>query len=167
MFQTEINQNLAAGVVGEYADDSPRREKPYILLGQKDEEGTEKITVYPEIACVFTHADEEGQAVIGGRGVFAGVLVNPKAFANYKGLNATLELPNGIQGGLCTFGHINVAPTTAFAIGSVAAYDPATGKIGAYASDSAIPETSVKIANAEFIGHAGNAGEVAVLQLGN
>ncbi len=161
MFQTKVNQELAAGVVGEYADVSPRREAGYILLSNGD--------VLPTIACAFTiSTDTEGAALIGGDGVFAGVLVNPKQFANYQGLNATLEVPSGLQGGLCTFGHIYVKPATAFEIGYVAAFDTTTGAISAYASDSDVPASGYTlIENARFIEYAGEADTVAVLELGN
>lgn len=125
-------------------------------------------TVYlPTIAHAFTHTDENGVAQVGGTGVFAGVLVNPKMFANYLNLNPTLTLPSGIQGGLCTFGHIYIQPDTAFAIGNVAAFDKLTGKINAYVNAEAVPSGSTLIPNAKFIKYSGAAGDVATLELNN
>lgn len=125
-------------------------------------------TVYlPTIAHAFTHADENGVAQVGGTGVFAGVLVNPKMFANYLNLNPTLTLPSGIQGGLCTFGHIYIQPDTAFAIGNVAAFDKLTGKINAYVNAEAVPSGSTLIPNAKFIKYSGAAGDIATLELNN
>jgi hypothetical protein len=283
MFQKQIYSNLAAGVEGEYADDSPRRETPYILLsnttqkaaaakgslaftdnpadgdtvtigsvvyrfktdmaqandikigsvvantitslektinGEGEEgtdyyagtttpltdviasvsrttlnltalvEGTEGnsialassdenitatafsggvdvVTNSPRFACAFTYGLQDGTAMLGGEGVFAGVLVNPKMYANYMNLEPTLNLPDGSQGGLCTFGHINIKPASAFSVGNIAAYDKATGKINAYVNTEAVPESSVVIPNAQFIKHSGNAGDIAVLELGN
>lgn len=283
MFQKQIYSNLAAGVEGEYADDSPRRETPYILLANttqtaeaakgalaftanpadgdtvtigsvvyrfktdmaqandikigsavantieslektingEGEEGTdyfagtttplsdvtastsgttlnltatvegaegnsialassdENITVtafagganavsnLPRFACAFTYGSENGTAVLGGEGVFAGILVNPKMYANYMNLEPTLNLPDGSQGGLCTFGHINIKPASAFSVGNIAAYDKLTGKINAYVNTEAVPESSVVIPNAQFIKYSGNAGDIAVLELGN
>lgn len=129
--------------------------------------GVDAVVRLPKFACAFTHADTDGQAVLGGEGVFAGVLVNPKMYANYANLTPSLELPDGSQGGLCTFGHINVKPATAFSIGNIAAYDKTTGKISAYVNAAAVPATSVVIEHAEFIKRSGNAGEIAVLQLGD
>ena len=279
-FQTTINTKLAGGVVGEYADDSPRREKGYILLakvtdgvkaeatlafaanpsandtltvanvtytfkstlaaandvkiganlaatltslakvingtatagtdcytGTKDlvaimtaevssssvvltanEKGIEgnyialaagqanitvtafaggvdESVVLPQIAHAFTATSTDGEAQVGGTNAFVGVLVQPKMYANQLGLNATLELPNGSQGGLCTFGHINVVTASSFDVGYVAAYNNANGAVNAYASAGVIPAGFTQIANASFI-NKGTAGEIAVLQLG-
>lgn len=162
-FQTQINQFLAAGIEGEYADDSPRRETGYILLGQDDGEGN--ITAYPKFACAFTHTENDGEAVVGGTGAFAGILVNPKMYVNYANLNPSLSLPNGTQGGLCTMGHIFVKSATAFAPGYVAAYANATGVISAYASAASIPETSTQIP-AQFIQVSGSANDLGILEVG-
>lgn len=129
--------------------------------------GVNAASVNPQIACAFTQTGTDGQAMIGGTNDFAGVLVGPKQFANYQGLNATLELPNGIQGGLCTFGHIFVKPVSSFAPGYVAAYNNATGAINAYDIASNIPEGFTQIANAKFIKVSGNANDTAILQLGD
>ena len=129
--------------------------------------GTDEVSYLPQFACAFTHAAENGQAVLGGEGVFAGVLVNPKMYANYLNLNPTLKLPNGSQGGLCTFGHIYVKSQSAYAIGNIAAYDKTTGAINAYVNAEAVPENAVVIPNARFIKYAGDAGTVGVLELGN
>lgn len=130
--------------------------------------GVDEVSVSPAIAKAFTEAsDGNGFAQVGGDGLFAGVLVNPKQFANYKGLNPTLEVPNGMQGGLCTFGHVYVKPASAYEIGFVAAFDKATGKINAYVNETAVPATSTLIKNARFIKYAGEGGTVAVLELGN
>jgi len=162
-FQTTINQFLAAGIEGEYADDSPRREAGYILLAQRDV--SENITALPKIGCVFTQAEADGQAVVGGDGVFAGILVNPKEHVNQANLSASLELPDGSQGGLCTMGHVYVKSATAFAPGYVAAYANATGAISAYASASSIPETSTQIP-AQFVKISGSANGVGILEIG-
>lgn len=129
--------------------------------------GTDAKIVLPKIACAFTETVTNGQAKIGGTGVFAGVLVNPKMYANYADLNATLELPNGIQGGLCTFGHVYVKTASSFAPGYVAAFNKATGVINAYVNAEAIPDSFTQIANAKFIKVSGDAGQLAILQLGD
>lgn len=129
--------------------------------------GADEVAYLPTFACAFTHAAENGQAVLGGEGVFAGVLVNPKMYANYLNLKPTLKLPNGTQGGLCTFGHIFVRSQSAYAIGNIAAYDKTTGAINAYVNAEAVPANAVVIPNARFIKYAGDAGTVGVLELGN
>ena len=129
--------------------------------------GVNAASVNPAIACAFTQTGTDGQAMIGGENDFAGVFVNPKQFANYQGLNATLELPSGIQGGLCTFGHIFIKPASSFAPGYVAAYNKANGVINAYVNASAIPASFVQIQNAKFIKVSGSANDTAILQLGD
>ena len=162
-FQTQINQFLAAGIEGEYADDSPRRETGYILKGQKD--GGDNITAYPTFARAFTHTENDGEAVVGGTGVFAGILVNPKMYVNKANLNASLALPDGAQGGLCTMGHVFVKSATAFAPGYVAAYANSTGVISAYANVASIPETSTQIP-AQFIQVSGSSNDLGILEVG-
>lgn len=283
MFQTKINQTLALGVEGEYADDSPHRESGYILLANttegeaakgslafsanpsdgdtvtissivyrfkttpeqandikigtatadtiaslektingEGEEGTDyyvgtttpldlvtasasdttltltaqeegidgnsialassgtNITVTafaggedsvshnPQFACAFTQSPEgNGYAVLGGEGVFAGILVNPKMYANYLNLKPTLTLPNATQGGLCTFGHVFVKSQSAYAVGDIVAYDKTTGKISAYVNKDAVPANAVVIPNARFYKYSGAANTVGILELGN
>ena len=129
--------------------------------------GADEVAYLPQFACAFTQAADDGYAKLGGEGVFAGVLVNPKMYANYLNLNPTLKLPNGSQGGLCTFGHIYVRSSSAYAIGNIAAYDKTTGSISAYVNAEAVPENAVVIPNARFIKYSGDANTVGVLELGN
>ena len=129
--------------------------------------GADEVAYLPQFACAFTQAADDGYAKLGGEGVFAGVLVNPKMYANYLTLNPTLKLPNGSQGGLCTFGHIYVRSSSAYAIGNIAAYDKTTGSISAYVNAEAVPENAVVIPNARFIKYSGDANTVGVLELGN
>lgn len=283
MFQTKVNQYLANGIEGEYADDSPHRETGYILLANKTdgtaatgklaftanpadgdtvtigsvvyrfkttpaqandiklgatvaatlaslektvngdgEEGTDyfagtttpltivtaeisgnditltateqgvngnaialassdaNITVTafgggtdesarnPQFACAFTQStDGDGYAQLGGDGFFAGILVNPKMYVNYLDLSPSLTLPDASQGGLCTFGHVNVRSLSAYKIGDIAAYDKDTGRISAYVNESAVPANGVIIKNARFIKYSGDANSVGVLELGD
>ena len=129
--------------------------------------GADEVAYLLQFACAFTQAADDGYAKLGGEGVFAGVLVNPKMYANYLNLNPTLKLPNGSQGGLCTFGHIYVRSSSAYAIGNIAAYDKTTGSISAYVNAEAVPENAVVIPNARFIKYSGDANTVGVLELGN
>lgn len=130
--------------------------------------GKDASVVLPRVGCVFTQSSSGDEyAQIGGKGRFLGVLVNPKMFANYANLAASLELPSGIQGGLCDFGHVFVRSLSDFAPGYVAAYDPESGKISAYVNSESVPESSVAIERAKFIRFSGNAGEIGVLELGN
>ena len=161
-FQSQINRFLAAGIEGEYADDSPRREAGYILTAQKD---GDTITALPKVGCAFTQTENEGEAIVGGDGAFLGILVNPKMYVNQANLTPSLELPDGAQGGLCTMGHVYVKSATSFAPGYVAAYAKATGVISAYASAASIPETSVQIP-AQFIKLSGSSNGIGILEVG-
>lgn len=129
--------------------------------------GTDEIVRLPQFAHAFTMGTDEGTAQLGGEGVFAGVLVNPKMYANYMNLQPSMKLPNGSQGGLCTFGHIFVTPATDYAVGNVAAYDKVTGKISAYVNAEAVPANAVLIQHSQFIKYSGKAGTPAILQLGD
>lgn len=129
--------------------------------------GADEDIVLPAIAKAFTETDTDGMAKVGGTGAFAGVFVQPKMYANQQNLNPTLEVPDGTQGGLCTFGHINVITASAFDKGYVAAYNNENGTINAYVNAAAIPAGFTQIPNATFVQNSGNAGELAILQLGN
>lgn len=129
--------------------------------------GVDAVEVLPTFAHAFTIGAEDGTAQIGGSGVFAGVLVNPKMYANYMNLRPSMKLPNGSQGGLCTFGHIFVNPASAYAIGYVAAYDQTTGRISAYVNSDSVPANAVVIPNSKFIKYSGAANTPAVLELGD
>lgn len=163
-FQNTVNKELARGVVGEYSDVSPRRELGYKLIAQTNE--SEVITALPKIGCAFTLTENDGEAIIGGTGEFAGVLVCPKMYVAQAGLNPSLELPNGSQGGLCTMGHVNIVSGTAFAPGYVAAYNNATGAINAYINATNIPEGYTQIPG-KFIEVSGSENGLAVLELGS
>lgn len=129
--------------------------------------GADASEVLPQFACAFTHTASSGQCQIGGTGVFAGILVNPKMHVNYQNLKANMTLPSGSQGSLCTFGHIFIKPASSFAPGYAAAYNNANGVINAYSAAANIPAGFTQIANAQFIQNSGNGGELAILQLGN
>ncbi len=160
MVQTVVNQFLAKGVEGDYADDSPRREAGFILTGTS--------SASAKVGVAYTQSTAgDNFAVVGGTGTFLGICVNSKTFANYNGLTAGLELPDGIQGGLCSFGHIFVKSATAFAPGYIAAFNQTTGAISAYSSSTSIGTGETQIANAKFIKYSGEAGEIGVLELGN
>jgi hypothetical protein len=119
-----------------------------------------------KIARAFTYTDVEGKAVIGGTGVFAGIAVNPKEYAMYNNFNASLVLPNGVAGQLCTFGHIFVRVTADISVGQAAFFSNTDGSIkGATAGTSVSGYTEIK--NSKFVEVAVTAGKIAKLELGN
>lgn len=114
---------------------------------------------------VFSYTDTENVVQVGGEN-FAGVLVGPKQFALYNGLTPTLEVPNGVTGGICSFGHVFVRSLTAFKPNYLASYDKNTGAIYAYAPETEAPNSSEPITNAKFILNSGEAGTIGILELG-
>ena len=120
-----------------------------------------------KVGCCFTvDSSDKSRALVGGTGVFAGVLVSPHELV-IGGLEASLEVASGTIGQLATFGHVIVKPTNAVSVGYVAAYDNTTGEISGYASAGSIPAGSTQIPNAKFIFVDALANEPAVLELGN
>lgn len=129
--------------------------------------GADEVSNLPHFGYAFTHNGENGQVQVGGEGLFAGVLVNPKQYVNYQNLQANMYLPSGTQGSVCDFGHVFIKSANAYQIGSIAAFDKATGKINAYASADDVPSTSTVIERAKFIKYAGDANICGILELGN
>lgn len=156
--QSSVNTKQAFGLVGTFYDTSARTVAPYNL--KKAAGGT-----LPTIGCAFTtSASDPKTATIGDGDVFAGILVAPKEYVT-SSLAATLELPEGTIGELCTKGHVIVKSETAVSVGYVAAYSKTTGKISAYADAASVPNTHVQIAGASFVYENAAVGEVAILEL--
>lgn len=158
--QTQVYQQQSRGIVGEFADNSPRRVAPYNVMKTDDAE--------PVVGYAFTQGTNDNEANVGGSGAFLGVLVAPKQYANYQNLNPTLNLKNGAIGEICSFGHIYVKSATAVKPNYVAAFDPATGAISAYVDAATVTTAKLTlISNARFIQYSAEVGEVAILELGN
>ena len=117
-----------------------------------------------KIGRAFTYSDVEGKAVIGGSGVFAGIAVNPKEYAIYNNFNASLVLPNGVSGQLCTFGRIFVRVTANVSVGQAAFYSNTDGSIKGATSGSSVSGYT-EIANSMFTDRDVLANGIAVLQL--
>lgn len=157
--QKVINTKLAAGVEGGLYDDSPRRAESKRLHANSG--------VAAALGRAFTQGATEDDVTVGGEGVFAGIALNDGTVALHGGLTATLEVLDGTVASVARFAHVWVKSETQVAIGNVAAYAKATGKISAYATASAIPgETHVEIPHATFRS-SGAAGELVKLELGD
>lgn len=157
MVQTSVNKYQVIGVPGEFADDSPSRVTPFACLANS--------TAQPTVGYVFTQGTADNEAKVGGSGVYLGVLVEPKQYANYNNLNASLEVKPGTNGEICSMGHIFVKSATAFKPGYLAEYEPATGAISAI-EDTLSTATAVQIPAARFIKVSGGANGVGILELG-
>lgn len=155
--QTTVNQYQVLGVVGEFADDSPHRCTPYSCLAND--------TLQPAVGLVFTQGTNDNEAVVGGSGAYLGVLVEPKQYANFANLNATLNVNPGTNGEICNMGHIFVKSPTAVKPGYVAAYNPATGIISGFETAGDITSGYIRIP-AKFIKVSAAANQVSILELG-
>ena len=156
--QTTVNKFQVLGVPGEFADDSPSRVAPYSCLANE--------SAQPTVGYAFTQGTNDNEAKVGGTGAFLGILVEPKQYANYANLNASLVVKAGTNGEICDMGHIFVKSATEVKPGYVAAFANATGAISAYASAASIPETSTQIPG-KFIKVSAAANGVAILELGS
>lgn len=122
--------------------------------------------VNAKIGVAYTTNGTEGEAVVGGNGVFLGVAVNPKEYIRYNNFNATMEIPNGITVQLCTFGHIFVKVADTVSVGQAGYFNTSTGAIkGATAGTDLSGSSYTEIKYSKFL-TAANAGDIAVLELG-
>lgn len=128
--------------------------------------GVNEVSFNPVVARAYTYLDSESEAGVGGSGVFAGLLVNPKEFARYNNFQPTMELPDGINGTLATMGHILVKVTDAVTIGQSAYFSTVDGSIkGATAGTDLSGSGYLEIKNSKFILFNASANETAVLEL--
>lgn len=154
-FQTVVPKDLARGIAGEIVIDGPLRVKTWNLNAQ---------TVLPNtIAFAYTKTANDDEAVVGGAGVFAGILIAPKEYvANISGnpLDASMNVPPSTVVELCTMtSGIVVNTTVPVAFGDKAYFVPATGVITNVASGN------TEIVGAKFVNTTTAAG-LTVLQLG-
>ena len=124
------------------------------------------------IGRAFTVSPSDNKVVIpGGTGVFAGILVDPKAYPHFgtagSPLAPTLQLPAGVIGGICSFGHILVTVKSAVSVGYQAEYNNTTGEISGVAADASADSGYTLIPHSEFIFQDAGAGETAILKLGD
>lgn len=159
--QKAVNVKQGFGVCGEFYDDSPRKVHTFLLNASAG-------GALPEFGKAFTYDTVEGQAKLAGTGVFAGILVSPKEHAlmgtSANTLGASLAIPAGKAGSLCTMGHIIVRVAGAVAIGKQAQYNTTTGAISAPASTTADSGCAL-IPNSKFVFVAGLEDGLAVLEL--
>ena len=119
--QTQITKNLANGVVGEFYDNSPKKVDTYIL---------ESGAVDNVVGHAYT-SSSEGIAIAGGAGLFVGLLVNPKQYANYSiGLGATNVVANSTQASLSKMGRVWADVGGAGSVDDDVFFDNITGALG-------------------------------------
>ncbi|MBR2505963.1 MAG: hypothetical protein IKB70_03390 [Bacilli bacterium] len=124
--------------------------------------------VNAKIGVAYTSNGYEGEAVVGGSGVFLGIAVNPKEYIRYNNFEATMDVPGGTAVQLCTFGHIFVKVTANISVGQAGYFNTSTGEIkGATAGTDLSGSGFTEIKNSRFIEKSASAGQVAILELGN
>ena len=129
-FQSTVNVNLGFGIPGELIVDGPQRSEPLTL---------DSLGGYIGLAFTksnTTNVATQGGAVVDGTSVFAGILVNPKAYASYGAvggapLDPTLFLNGNSTGEFLTMGTIVVTLVGAANIGDLVQYEQATGILSA------------------------------------
>lgn len=146
-FQKQVNIEMGFGVPGDLHTDGPTR--------------TESLTIKSDgkannVGFAFTKDASTGVASVGGTvasgRVFAGILVNSKAYALYgkvgDTLSPSLALPDGHQGDFLTMGDVVVKVSTACKIGDLVAYDTTTGELSTVAVGGSAGSGKALIPNA-------------------
>ena len=146
-FQSIVNINLGFGIPGELIVDGPQRVDSLTL----DSNGG-------TIGLAFTKSNTtnvatQGGTITSGSTVFAGILVNPKAYASYGAvggapLDPTLFLGPNTQGEFLTMGTIVVTLVGAANIGDIIQYNTTTGVLSAVAPGSSASSGNALIPNA-------------------
>ena len=155
-FQTAIALALGFGVIGELAFEGPTRATTAAI--------THATAADIVVGRWFTYTSE-GIVRPGGTGARAGVLANPKAYANPGlsgvALQPTLQVPTGTVGEFVYMGSIIIAAPVAAALDALVFYDNSTGVIGVGTAGGG----QTQIANARIVRYPNLAAGLAVLEL--
>ena len=144
-FQSTVNVNLGFGIPGELIVDGPQRVDSLTL----DSTGG-------TIGLAFTKSNSTNvttQGGVVGTGIlFAGILVNPKAYASYGAvggapLDPTLFLGPNSQGEFMTMGTICVTLVGAANIGDLVQYNTTTGVLSTVAPGASATTGNALIPN--------------------
>lgn len=174
MFQAAVTNNIGFGVPGELFLEGPLRAQPGVLNSANAANNVigRAFTVADDATGSFDTAVDpqpmEMQA--GGTGVFAGILANPKVYANPgvlgDTLGANLTLPNGTMAEFVeeTAGIIVQLPA-AFAVGDFVYFTNATGALVSAAPDAAAPAGSTRVPGGRVVRYESAAAGLAVISL--
>lgn len=163
-FQSTVRLVQAFGIIGEVIFDGPQRAAPNILDSADAANNV--------IGRAFTAlAGIDGRVEAGGAGVFAGILINPLAYATAgvagDALAPTLLLPNETEADFLTMGIIVVLLTTAANIGDDVHFVIATGELLAVAPGTAPAVGNAAVPNAKVSRRNIPAAGLAVITLTN
>lgn len=149
------------GVQGEIIYDGPVRAAAWQLIS------TPATNVIGARGCTVvsgpagSQGDVCGVAAAGGTGVFAGIIANPKTYANFSGnLAATLTLPDDTIAELVTMGQMLIFSTTASNIGDNVVFDTTSGALSTI--PSAVSFTASFATNVMTVTVAPGAGAIGV-----
>ena len=148
MFQQTVNRVMGFGIAGELQyTNSPYRAFPYQLISAPN----------PNVvgATGYTLVSE-GVAMAGGEGQLLGVLVNPKVYTNFLGLNPTMTLPDDTIGEIANLGYFTVLLRTAANPGDSVVMDNAAGFLSSVAKGTAPAATQTVIGTVEIRSTAAN-----------
>ena len=134
MQQTASSQIQGFGVPGEKWVQGPWQSAPYAINSAS--------AAYNIVGSTFYTFTSQGNAQAGGTGPFAGLLVNPKVYANYGNLTPTLTLPNNMEAEIATMGTYIVTVPASTTVGMWVYYNTTTGAIGTIAAGSSLPASS-------------------------
>lgn len=145
-FQSTVNVNLGFGIPGELIVDGPQRADALTLDSNGGTVG------FAFTKSNSTNVATQGGTITSGSTVFAGILVNPKAYASYGAvggapLDPTMFLPGYSQGAFLTMGTIVVTLTGAANIGDLIQYNTTTGALSAVAPGSSATTGNALIPN--------------------
>jgi hypothetical protein len=140
-FQTTVNYSLGAGVIGDRAAETPLIAQTLIL----------NTTDHPErnvIGRAFSFTTGSATTVTAGNPsedlVYAGILVNAKAYTNVGTtvggpLASNLALPNNAFGEFATMGTFFVTLGTTATVGNLIVFDNTTGVLEDIAPTATVP----------------------------
>ena len=163
-FQASVSTVQGFGVVGELYTDGPHRAQDYILNSSAQAQ---------YIGYAYTKTGE-GTAKVGGTGIFAGILGNPKAYAS-RGTTAggslapTLILSDNESGEVLGMGSIVVSLPAAAVIGDLVAFNNTTGALttmSTVCAFTASQTTTVLTVSAITAGNTGNIGIGSIVNTG-
>ena len=165
-FQSTVNINLGFGIQGELIVDGPQRAESLIL----DADGG-------TIGLAFTKSNTtnvatQGGAIVDGTNVFAGILVNPKAYASFGAvggapLDPTLFLPAYSQGEFLTMGTIVVNIVGSGNIGDLVQYNNTTGVLSAVVPGGSVTTGNTFIPNCVIWNYPTSATGLTAIRLTN
>lgn len=174
-FQTTVANNIGFGVVGELFLNGPLRAQPAILNSADAAYNVmgRAFTTYDDATASFdTGADPQPlEARAGGTGVFAGILANPKVYANIGtsaggALASNNVLPNGTMVELVQeCAGIIITLAAACAIGDWVWYNTTTGILQTTAPGASAPANTARVPNGRITRYESAAAGLAVMEM--